>query len=391
MKILLVHDYGVLAGGAERVTVDLRDGLRARGHDARLFATTAHDFPLPNQADFTCFGTNAWPRRLLQVNNPSAVAALRRALKEFRPDVVHVRMFLTQLSPGILPLLADVPALLHIGNYQTICPLNTRILPDKSTCTFRAGAACYRQGCVSEMGLARTMVQLRAWRKRQGVFRLIVANSHALAETLRQNDVPVTTVIWNGTRTVSARPRLDDPPLIAYAGRLMPLKGVDVLLHAMAIGVRTMPSARLLVIGEGPDRSRLEALIAALSLQEHVTMCGHLAGPRLHELLGTAWVQAVPSSYLEPFANVTAEAMMRGTAVVATATGGTPEVVQEGVTGYLVASGDTERLAERLMRVLGDRALAERMGAAGRTEALSNFTVDRMLDQFEEAYVRVLD
>ena len=159
---LLVNDYGVLAGGAERITVDLRDGLRSRGHDVRLFASTAEPFRPPNEADDTCFGTNAWPHRVLQVANPWAILRLRGLLAEFRPDVVHVRMFLSQLSPRILPLLAGIPSLLHVGNHQTICPINTITLPDGSPCTFRAGAACRRQGCVSSLGLARTVPQLGA-------------------------------------------------------------------------------------------------------------------------------------------------------------------------------------------------------------------------------------
>lgn len=324
VKILLVHDYGVLAGGAERVTVEIRDGMRARGHDARLFASTAQSFPLPNQADYTCFGTNAWQRQFLQVSNPWAVIGLRRVLKQFQPDVVHVRMFLTQLSPAILPLLGRIPAFLHVGNHQTICPINTRTLPDESACTFLAGVACYRQGCISALGLARTMVQLRSWRRRRGVFRMIVANSHALAQTLRENDVPVSAIIWNGTRVVCQRPPLAEPPLVAYAGRLVPQKGVDVLLRAMPIVARRVPAARLLVAGEGPDRPRLESIMDALSLREHVIMAGHIARPQLDERLSAAWVQAVPSRYPEPFANVIAEAMMRGTALVTTATGGSP-------------------------------------------------------------------
>ena len=379
----------MLAGGAERITVDLRDGLRARGHDARLFASRARDFPLADEADFTCFGSNGWARRLVQVANPSAVRQLGRTLATFRPDVVHVRMFLTQLSPAILPLLGGTPSLLHVGNYQTICPLNTRILPDERTCTHRAGMACYQSGCVSAIGLARTVVQLGAWRRQRGVFKLIVANSEALAHTLRDNDVDVGRVIWNGTRVISPRPALTDPPTIVFAGRLMPRKGVDVLLRAMARVVERVPAARLVVAGEGPDRSRLERLIAELRLGTHVELCGHLTRPALDERLGVGWVQAVPSRYLEPFTNVLAEAMMRGTAVVATNTGGTAEVMRDGVTGFLVAAGDADALADRLLIVLGDRERAERMGAAGRQIALAELTTDHMVDRFEEAYAEL--
>ena len=152
-----------------------------------MFASTAQPIrtELPNPADYTCFGTDAWPQRVLQIANPAAVIGLRRTLMAFRPDVVHVRMFMTQLSPFVLPLLARVPALLHVGNHQTICPLNTRILPDGSPCTFPPGRACYQQRCVTATGLVRTLVQQRAWRRWRGVLRLIVANRGACPDAAR--------------------------------------------------------------------------------------------------------------------------------------------------------------------------------------------------------------
>jgi glycosyltransferase involved in cell wall biosynthesis len=390
MKVLLVHDYGGLAGGAERITADLRDGLRARGHDVRLFASTAQSLSLPNEADYTCYGTNGWPQRLLQVANPFAEWALRRVLSGFQPDVVHVRMFLTQLSTRILPVLAKVPALLHLGGYHTICPLSTRILPDESECTFRAGIECYRQRCVSPLGLARTVLQLGSWRRRRGVFRRIVANSHALARTLQANDVEVSEVIPNGTRVIAARPPLGDAQTIACVGRLVERKGVDVLLDAMRIVVGRFPGARLLIAGDGPDRARIEGLVRSMSLAGHVTVCGHIAHPQLDEQLAPAWVQAMPSRYAEPSANVVVEAMMRGTAVVATNLGGTPEMVREGETGFLVQPANAAQLADRLLLLLGDRLLSERLGAAGRKLALAELTTDRMLDRFESTYMEIL-
>ena len=139
MRILIVNDYGVLSGGAERVSLALRDGLRRRGHEAKLFASTARPLPLESHADFACFGSESPLRRVLQTANPLAPPALRHALRAFRPDVVHVRMFLTQLSPLILPLLRDVTSIFPAGNYQTICPLNTKVLPDGTACDRPAG------------------------------------------------------------------------------------------------------------------------------------------------------------------------------------------------------------------------------------------------------------
>ena len=118
MKVLIVHDYGVLVGGAEYFSVALRDGLRRRGHDVRLFASSAQPLPLENVADYTCFGTMSAARKLLQVANPWAARGLGEALRRFDPDVVHVRMFLTQLSPLILRQLEGYRSLLHVVNYD---------------------------------------------------------------------------------------------------------------------------------------------------------------------------------------------------------------------------------------------------------------------------------
>ena len=106
MKILLIHDLGTATGGAELQMLSLRQGLRDLGHDVRLFSSLAT--PVKNSqllADYSCFGTNSLLQVLSQTINPSAYFKLRQILREFKPDVVHVRMFMWQMSPAILPLL----------------------------------------------------------------------------------------------------------------------------------------------------------------------------------------------------------------------------------------------------------------------------------------------
>jgi glycosyltransferase involved in cell wall biosynthesis len=299
-------------------------------------------------------------------------------------------MFLSQLSPCILPVLGRVPALLHVGNHQTVCPINTRVLPDQSPCAWRAGTACYREGCVSPLGLARTLLQFGLWQRHRHVFQLIVANSEALATTLRANAVAVDAVIPNGTAIRAARPPVADPPTVAFAGRLVRQKGVELLLDAMEIVVRRVPAARLLIAGDGPDRVRLEQLVRDKSIERHVNFLGHVTHAALGDRLSAAWVHAVPSRSPEPGANVIPEAMMRGTAVVVTNFAGTPEGVRDGVTGFLVPPFDSRALAARLLDLLQDRGLAEQMGGAGRDVALAEFTTERMVDRFESAYTRIV-
>lgn len=389
MRILIVHDYGVPVGGAEHLCLTLRDGLRARGHDARLFASAAEPLPdLPRIADYTAYGSMRW-RRVLQAANPAAAAALRRVIADFRPDVVHVRMFMTQLSPLILPALRAVPSLLHVVNYNLICPLNTKTLPDGSPCVVRQGAACHATGCLPWIGVARAAVQTAL--TDVSVFDRVITNSEWVRRRLEAEGVHVDGVVWNGVPVRPARPPLDGPPTVAFAGRFVAKKGADVLLEAFARVARAEPDAHLLLAGGGPQEASLRAIVGREGLGDRVRFLGHLSREALEEAFAGAWVQAVPSTYEEPFGIVAAEGMMRGTAVVASAAGGLTEQVDDGVTGLLVPPGDAEALAAALLGLLRDRDEAERMGAAGRRAALSAFTEDHMVDGFAALYPSVLD
>lgn len=379
MRILLLHDYGTLNGGAEIMITNFREALRNRGHEVLLFTSTARPLPLPVMADETCFGTVSPLRRGLQAANPHAVFRLRRLIRKFRPDTVFCKMFLTQLSPLILPLLRGLPSVLSIINYNLICPLNTKTLPDGSACHAVAGGICHSNGCLPWAGLARAAVQRKL--TDLSVFDHIVANSRWVMERLQAENIPVNGWVHNGVPVADQRPGLGDRPLVGYAGRLVPKKGVDVLISAMAILRQSVPSARLRIVGDGPGHRHLEEFAEELGILEAVEFTGHLDSTAMEQALAQAWVQVVPSRWEEPFGLVVAEAMMRGTAVVASRSGGITEQVVEGKTGYLVPPGDSLALAGALEQVLADRQHAEDLGAQGRQEALARFTYKRHVDR----------
>ena len=393
MRVLLVNDYGTPTGGAELQTLRFRDLLRERGHEALLFTSDARPHGVEPASDVTCFGTQGAGRAVLQAANPLAAAGLRRVLKSFRPDVVHLRMFLSQLSPLVLRELRDVPTLMHAVNYQLICPLNTKLLPDGTSCAHRAGAICQATGCVSSAGRMRFAVQRRMWQAWRGAVDVSVANSRWTAGRLARDGVAMDGHFTYGVPALGPRPALAATPVVAFVGRLFRKKGVDVLLRAMAAVRKAVPNSHLRIVGEGPERAALERLAGELRLPaESVSWHGFVRREDLDALLGDAWLQAVPSVYEEPFGMVTIEAMMRGTAVVASNSGGPSEVVREGETGLLVPPGDSAALADAMIRVLSDRALTERLGAAAYEIARREFTesasIDRLLALYETTVER---
>ena len=390
MRILLVNDYATATAGAERITIDLRDGLRARGHEVRVFASRAQLIAGESFADATCHGTNSRLQTLTSTVNPSAARALRRELREFAPEVVQVHMFLWQLSPSILPLLRDVPSVYWAMTFKPVCPTGLKWLPGGERCTVRAGVACLGHGCITATGFVPLMLQRALWRRRSGAFTTIVSCSHDVQAQLERDGIRVHDVIWPGTRDAPARPPLEDPPTITFAGRLRVEKGPDVLVRAFARVRERVPEARLSIAGDGPALPMLRALIHELELGDSVILHGQLEGRALSAALLQGWVHAVPSRWPEPFGLTATEAMMRGTAVVASDIGGLAESVVHEETGLHVPPGDELALADALARLLSDRPLAERLGAAGRDRARALFSIDACVARFERLHQHLL-
>lgn len=184
----------------------------------------------------------------------------------------------------------------------------------------------------------------------------------------------------------------DDAPVVGYVGRLAPGKGIDTLIEAMALLRRDGgPRARLFIVGDDPSRGGA----CGSALRRHAARLG--LGGSAHFF---GWVedaaaagadfdlQVVPS-HAEPSGLTTLEGMAHGHAIIATAAGGSPELIRDGREGLLVPPGDPVALAARLARLLGDPELRARLGAAARRRVTVEFPLSRMLDGVEGVYRRV--
>lgn len=226
----------------------------------------------------------------------------------------------------------------------------------------------------------------------------VVAVSEATAERVRRAGVPAArvTVIRNALdATAYDRPNPDarrmvealfpspsSSPIVAAVGRLSPEKGFDVLVRAAA---RWPSDIRLVIFGEGPTRPLLEELIRSEKLADRVLL-GGFRNDLAAVLPGLDL--AVSSSHTEGLPVAVLEAMAAGLPVVATAVGGTPEVVVEGVTGTLVRPNDPAALAERLVWLL-NHPQRRAMGEAGRHRVRDEFTFAAMAQRYEQLFARL--
>ena len=179
-----------------------------------------------------------------------------------------------------------------------------------------------------------------------------------------------------------------DAELVLVVARLTAWKGIDTLIRALADLCGRRPNARLAIVGDGPDRPRLEAFAEALPAGV-VRFVGEVAHEWVARYLRAADVLALCSGY-EGLSHVLLEAMAAGVPVVASAVGGNLELVQDGENGLLVPFGDVPATCAALLRLLEDRPLADRLAATARREAAER-TVERMVDETLAVFLEAID
>lgn len=364
-------------GGTERQFLNLVQGLRGSDVDVhvacfraegRLRDELREDEPPPiplAEYPFPSLRSPAALRRLAQ---------LARYLRRERIDVVHT----TGLYPNVFGVtaawLARTPAII---------------------------ASVRDMGSMWSPGLLR--VQREACRLADAV----VTNAEAVAERLRGEGYPgdKLEVVHNGilpqppadpAEGAALRASLSLPPeapLVATICRIDHVKALEHFLSAAARIARRRPDVRFLVVGGraagvGPEYvAALHRRARRLGLGGRVTFTGARTDiPRiLHELS-----VSVLSSLSEGLSNALLESMAAGVPVVATAVGGNPEVVDQGVTGFLVPPGDPRALGEAVLRVLESPRLAAELGRAGRVRVETLFTNERMIERTLDLYLRLL-
>jgi glycosyltransferase involved in cell wall biosynthesis len=298
-------------------------------------------------------------------------------------------------------LLAPVPRKHHIGAVISHIRTVRRLRPDVLhanlwtpwSCQYGILAALLTPGvrtiAVEQLPLASNSASQR-WLKAQLSRRLsahvaVGKRAARLIEEMVGLEPNSVRTVYNGVpEHVDARsPALRDSPVIGSLGRLHKQKGYDVLIRALA----DLPNARVVIVGDGPERPALEALARRLGVAEQLDLVGWRDDAR-------AWLESfdifvLPSRY-EGFPLSIVEAMLAGTPVVATDVASIPEAVLHGQTGLLVRPDDHAALAAALGELLDDGDRRRAFATAARDRARERFTSAVMARQYMEIYAEIM-
>jgi glycosyltransferase involved in cell wall biosynthesis len=223
----------------------------------------------------------------------------------------------------------------------------------------------------------------------------VAISSYTARELRKFADVPIEVIPYTAELPppAAATASREGDRSILFVGRLIERKGVHHLVRALGM-LRHRTAARLVVIGDGPERPRLEQLAREVGVAEHVDFRGRVSDEDLRRAYAGADVFVLPSVLdarqdTEGLGVVLLEAMNYSVPVIASDIGGITDIVQHERTGILVPPGDERVLADALSRVLTDSELSRTLGEAGRQRLHDAFSWDRIVAQWEEVYTRV--
>lgn len=299
-------------------------------------------------------GVPVEPVRLSRTMDPRVFSRILRRLRRERPEILHTHLVHADFHALPAGRLARVPVLVSTKHgFNAFRDGKAFAAADRAV-----GALADVQIAISA-GLARYLAESEGF------------------------DAASFEIVHYGIVAGPEPPPLPGAPRLAVVGRLIPIKGHDVLFRALAGARERVPGLTLEIAGEGPLEPELRATAARLGLGDAVQFLGRVAPAT--PVLERAEVIVVPS-FGEGFGLVALEAMERGRPVIASAVGGLPEIVDDGRTGLLVAPGDAAALADAIVALADKPALAASLGAAGRVRALDAFSQERCTERIEALY-----
>ena len=392
MRILQVNQFCGHVGGTE-VYVDLiSEELVKRGHHVSLLCEESGNFEVKRHyAIHQIPGISLWSFR----RRNEVIAEVSRIVESENPDLINLHNI--HNSWVTEQFLRMRPTLRYLHDHRLFCPRGKYYLCG-TTCSRPFGMRCLFNSYVPLMCYGYfTKKPWRVWRDYRSFDRTLRANM-GLEKLIVASRFMKECLVQNGfnEEMVKVLPYFTDPPVetgsvgdsILYVGRLLPEKGLHILLDALSL----LPDhAKLVVVGDGLRQyeSLLDRQVSRLGLKSRVHLAGRVRHGELKTFYEACRLAVVPSLWPEPFGIVGIEALSHGRPVVAFDSGGISDWLIDGEVGFLVPRGDVKGLAARIQQLLESPERAESMGKKGRSIVAERFSREVHVEELLKLYEKI--
>ena len=388
MKILMINDYASGIGGDLTYILNLKEALEKRNNVVKILSSDIR-FAGKHFGDyeFRSFSNNSIGKALYYIFNPFSYFKLSEVLKEFKPDIIHLHNIFHQVSPSILLHLKNTPTVMTIHSCELICPNVLMLFPLKSRNICKTG---FGKNCLKCIGIKYYYHKFKF-----AIYKRLLRNvdtfisvSKFVQDILNKVGYKTIQTIYNGIKLLEYS-RMGKENNLLYIGRLSREKGIEYLLKAMPLIIKKIPMVHLDIVGDGNEKYKLEILSKKLKLEKNVTFIGSVLYNKVEEYYKKANIVIVSSILPDAFPLIGLEAMNMGRPVIGTQVGGIPEWLDDGKTGFLVEPGNSEQIAEKVMKLLSNRKFLEQMGKNARKKA-EQFSIDKHVIQIENIYKDII-
>ncbi|GMU80832.1 MAG: glycosyl transferase [Planctomycetota bacterium] len=379
----------LIVGGAQENTLLTCEGLHARGHEVTLISgpTTGPEGALTARAragGYRFIEIPALVRQVSPILDWRALAALRAAYRELRPDVVHTHSskagILGRLAAG-RPAAAQqrVPAVVHTIHGMSFN--RTQPWAVRAAYSWLERLAARRSDAIVTVADAMIEQTVAAG----------VCGREKLQTIYSGMEVEQFGPARFDRRAVRREWGIEDDEtvVVGSVARLFRRKGYEQLIPIMARAAARDSRLRFVWVGDGAQRAEYETQLAQLGLRDRTTLVGLVRPDEIPRLLAGFDILAHASQW-EGLPRAVVQGLLMCVPAVAFAIDGTTEVVLDGCTGRLIPLNDIERFADAVCALAGDRTARARMGEAGRAHCLERFDWRRMVDQLETLYLRLI-
>lgn len=382
MKILHVITR-LIVGGAQENTVICADAQIKAGHQVALafgpiYGPEGSLRSKAQRSGATLHEIPSMRRAILPLHDIKCYYALRKLIREFKPDVVHSHSSKAGIIARAAAWKENVPVVIHTIHGLPFHPRQPRPI-------YKAYVAAEKwaaRRCHKLVGITQAMCIAFAQEGIGSVKQFSVIPSGV--------DINAVTPPADTRQRVRDELKLDDNvPIIGIVARLDPLKGQEDLISILPKLVAKHPRVRLILVGDGWHRPTLEAQVAQLNMQDHVIFAGLVSKERVMEYLAAMDVMALPS-YQEGQGRTLVEALACSCAIVGYDAGGIGEVCVNDITGKLGPVGDRDKLAANLLELLDDPQKRHALAARGREHVLEHFDVSLMTSKLDTLYHQTL-
>jgi glycosyltransferase involved in cell wall biosynthesis len=329
---------------------------------------------------------------------------IERILQEFKPDLLHAHGVSLSLSPSPFSVAKrlGIPILMTIHDFNYLCPRKWMIDRDGKACRYGFGPRCLISNCRSSRDGRRYLpYHMIRWLKiglhrfliRRSVDLFICPSRKLYSETREKWTVESVYYLANFiSPDFDETPEITSPNLL-FVGRLSREKGVDCLLKAFADVIKIVPETILTIVGDGPEKYRLERLSNDLKINEFVQFAGEVEHQQVHEYYKKSAICILPSLWMENCPIAGLEALSHGRPLVGSEIGGIPDLVEHGRNGYLFQTNQHRELAGYLVDLLDKPELIVEFGRSSRSLFEKSFTesihMDRLLKLYQESIRRM--